>query len=164
MKNPTCKKSQEEIIGFVLIILLVTVIAIVFLAISLRKEVERLPSDEIESFLQASMRYSTECFISPERRYNLKDVIVSCAETNERCMNNQTACVNLNETMGFLLRQSWAPCPDCPANSYNFHVFDEDNRTLASLKGGNCSGTRTYSQVFLPSYSGKITSELEICG
>jgi len=157
------KKGQEEIIGFVLIVLLVTVIAIVFLAISIRKPSERLPSAELESFLQASMRVSTDCSISAERIYSFKDVIVSCGESNEKCLNNKTACETLNETASSLLNKAWNVCTDCPTKAYKFSVLDENNRTLASINQGNCSGTRTYSQVPLPSFSGKIMIELEIC-
>ena len=157
------KKAQEEIVGFVLIILLVTIIALVFLGISIRKPVEKLPSSELESFLQASMRYSTDCLVSPERRYNLKDVIVSCAEINEMCLNGKSACQTLNETADVLLREGWNVCGDCPIKEYKFRVWEGNNRTLMTIKGGNCTGDRVFSQVFLHSYSGKITADLEIC-
>lgn len=157
------KSAQEEIIGFVLIILLVTIIALVFLGISIRKPIERLPSSELESFLQASMRYSTGCFVSPERRYDFKDVIISCAETNEQCLDGRSACQTLNETAGMLLKESWGICEDCPTKSYKFRVWEGNNRTLLTIKEGNCTGDTTFSQVFLHTYSGKLTADLEIC-
>lgn len=157
------KRSQEEIVGFVLIILLVSVIAVIFLAISLRKPLERLPSTELESFLQSSMKVSTDCYISSERVYNFKDVISSCAETNDQCLNKKTACDTLNETARRILSDNWRICEDCPATSYKFTVSSESNRTIYSLKEGNCSGNRVYSDVDIHAYSGVIRAELEIC-
>ena len=156
------KKGQEEVIGFVLIVVLVAIIALVFLVINLRKPVERLPSAELESFLQSSMYYSTDCFISPETRYSLKEIIVSCAETNDLCLNSKTVCQTLNETATRLLKEGIAPCSDCPKKAYRFRVFD-GNRTVIELKEGNCTGDRVFSQLFLHVYSGKLTNELEIC-
>ncbi len=164
MKNMKNKKGQEEIVGFVLIILLVSVIAVIFLAISLRKPLEKLPSSELESFLQSSMRVSTDCFISSERVYNFKDVISSCAETNDLCLNKKTACDTLNETAKRILDDNWRVCGDCPATSYKFSVSSESNRTVYSLKEGNCSGNIVYSNVKIHGYSGAIRTELEICG
>ncbi|MBU4087045.1 MAG: hypothetical protein KKB21_05720 [Nanoarchaeota archaeon] len=157
------KKGQEEIIGFVLIVLLVSVIAVVFLAINIRKPSEKLPSAEIESFLQSSMRYSTSCLISSERRYSLKDVIVSCAGNNEKCLNNMTACDTLNYTADKLLREGFKPCPDCPTNAYRLKIYGTSNRTIINLREGNCSGTITTSLLSLPTYSDKVKIELEVC-
>ncbi len=155
------KRSQEEIVGFVLIILLVTIIALVFLVINIRKPAEKLPSNELESFLQASMRYSTECFITSERRYDLKDLIVSCND-NERCMNNKTSCEMLNETIIRILDESWKPGKDNPVKSYKLRIY-ENNLTMLRLKNGNCTGMITFSGYNIPVYSGDIITELEIC-
>lgn len=157
------KQSQEEILGFVLIILLVVVIAVVFLAINLRKPAEKLPSLELESFLQSSMRVSSDCYVSAERNYNLKDLIVSCSENNDKCLNGKTACESLNETSLKLLKNGWNPGEENPTKAYRFKVFGGNNDTMLSLKEGNCTGTRTFSYVFLYAYSGKVTTELEIC-
>ena len=51
MSKKTSKKAQEEMIGFVLIIVLVAVIALVFLAISIRKPAEIRDKKEIQNFL-----------------------------------------------------------------------------------------------------------------
>jgi hypothetical protein len=163
MKMKNVKKGQEEIVGFVLIILLVSVIAVIFLAISMRKPLEKLPSTELESFLQSSMRVSTSCSISKERVYSFKEVISSCAETNDKCLNDKTACDTLNETAARILADNWRVCEDCPTKSYKFSVKME-NRTIYSLKEGNCSGNRVYSDLEIHSYSGKVTAGLEICG
>lgn len=157
------KRSQEEIIGFVLIVLLVSIIAVVFLGIQLRKPSPSLPSFELESFLQSSMRYSTDCFTSPETRYSFRDLVVSCAEREESCLDNRTSCEVLNESAKKMLDEGLNPGQENAVRSYTFTIITESNRTILSLKsGGNCTGTRTYSSLSVLS-SEMINSELEIC-
>ena len=157
------KKGQEEIIGFVLIIVLVAIIALVFLAINLRRAPEKLPSTELESFLQASMRYGTDCFSSPEIRYNLKDLIVAC-DNREKCMNDADACDVLNKTLMQILKENWNPGAENPNKYYGFKAYNQEtNRTIASLKEGVCTGTMTFSDISIPSLSGDLKAELEIC-
>jgi len=157
------KKGQEEIVGFVLIVLLVSVIAVVFLAINVRKPSEKLPSAEIESFLQSSMKYSSECLVTAERRYTFKDLIVSCAESNEKCLDGKSACESMNYTANKLLSEGLRVCADCPNTAYRFKVYGESNRTLLSLKEGNCTGTITTALLSLHTYSERVRVEVEVC-
>src|SRR3989344_2056802 len=96
------KRSQEEMVGFVAIIVLVSVIALVFIAISLRKgEVKQ--GKEIENFLHSAL-LETSC-ITNYTNYELRDIIVSC-EKNEEC-NNENACNILNKTINRLINLSF---------------------------------------------------------
>ena len=162
-RNLLNKKAQEEIVGFVLIVLLVSVIAVVFLAINVRKPSEKLPSAEIESFLQSSMKYSSECLITAERRYTFKDLIVSCAENNEKCMNGKSACETMNYTANNLLGEGLRICADCPNTAYGFKIVGDSNRTILSLKEGNCTGTITTALLSLHTYSERVKVEVEVC-
>ncbi|MFH1711380.1 MAG: hypothetical protein ABH840_03650 [Nanoarchaeota archaeon] len=163
MKLKLNKRGQEEIIGFVLIVLLVSVIAVVFLAINIRKPSDKLPSAEIESFLQSSMKYSSECLITAERRYTFKDLIVSCAESNEKCMSGKTACETLDYTANKLLVEGLRVCADCPNTAYRFKIFGDSNMTILSATEGNCSGTITTALLSLHTYSERVRVELEVC-
>jgi len=157
------KKGQEEIVGFVLIVLLVSVIAIVFLAINIRKPSDKLPSAEIESFLQSSMKYSSDCLVSAERRYTFKDLIVSCAENNEKCLDGNSVCESMEYAANKLLREGLRICSDCPNTAYRFKIYGDSNRTLLSLKEGNCTGTITTSLLSLHTYSERVRVEVEVC-
>src|SRR3989338_7985995 len=58
----SCKRSQEEMVGFALIIILVSIILLVFLAFSLSKsKTESTESYEVNSFLQSTLQYTTAC-------------------------------------------------------------------------------------------------------
>lgn len=157
------KRSQEEIVGFVLIILLVTVISLVFLAIKIRQPAEKIDSREMASFLQSAMQYSTDCYSNPEIRYDVKDLIVGCYNT-EKCLNNKSACSILNGTLSDLLKNSWKPGKDNPIKSYSFRVYGkENNRAIIQLKEGVCLGVKEGSSISIPVYSSILKAEIEVC-
>lgn len=160
MKN---KRSQEEMIGFVLIIVLVAIVALIFLSISLRKSPVKIPSNEVESFLYSIERYSTECYASPEREYDIKDLIVSCS-ANEVCLNGEKSCDVLGRSLSGILDKSWKPGDENPVKYYNLKIYNKNtNKTVLALKQGNCTGIRTGSSTSIPIDGGIIKSELEIC-
>ena len=84
-------RSQEEMVGFILIVVLVSVIGVILLVISLRKPVERIESNEITAFLEASMHYTTSCQPNPERVYDFQGLIIAC-RNNENCIDGNSSC------------------------------------------------------------------------
>lgn len=154
-------RGQEEVIGFIMIIMLVSIISLVFLAISIRKPNEKLPSNELESFLQASMRYSTDCEISLGRRYDLKDLIVGCGN-NEKCSDERLACEILNETFTMIMDESWKAGEDNPVKAYSIVIIDAGNVTLVNIEKGKETGSKVYSDVRIPAFAGDIRIEMEI--
>jgi len=160
MKNKKIgKKSQEEMVGFVLIVVLVTIIALVFLAISIRKPQAKLESFEVSSFVQSMMKYSSSCYSSVERRYDIKDLIKACLN-REKCLDEKESCDVLNETLSGILEQSFKPGAKNPVKSYSFKAYDNNNRTIINLKHGICTGASSGTSLLV---SSSIKAELEIC-
>ena len=153
------KRSQEEMVGFVLIVVLVTIIALVFLAISIRKPQESVESSEISSFAQVMMKYSTSCYSSVERMYDIKDLIKACSN-REKCLDGNESCAVLNNTLGEILKESFNIGQENPVKAYNFKAYDSANRTIVRLKEGVCTGARTGTSLLV---SSSIKAELEIC-
>lgn len=151
-------KSQEEMVGFVLIVILVSIIALVFLAISINKKTTKLPSSEIESFFQSAMRYSTDCYSSMERRYDIRDLIKACYNS-EMCLNG-TACEELNKTLSNMLKESWKIGKERPVKYYQLNIYDKTNKTIIKLREGNCTGIISGTRVLV---SEEISAEFDIC-
>ena len=101
------KCGQHEIVGFVLIILIVTIIGVVFLGFSInRGEVSKQESVELSNLLEASMYYTTDCAVSFIPQYkDMQDLIKSCYK-NEKCLNDKMACVVLEEELKNLVDKS----------------------------------------------------------
>jgi len=154
------KRSQEEIVGFVLIVVLVTIIALIFLAISIRKAPETSQSSEVEAFMQSAMKYSTDCYSSAEARYDLKDLIKACYESR-KCLDGREACRALNSTVSGMLDNSWKPGADNPVKAYRFKIYNiKTNKTIINMRNGNCIGNIAGTPILIPT---DIRAELEIC-
>lgn len=128
------RKSQEEMVGFVLIIVLVAVIALVFLSIGVLNKGEIKQDKEIENFLQSSLFYTTSCYKSEEIAYNLKDLIKACFN-NEKCLDNRDSCNVLNETLAGLIAKSWKISEESEEKAYILKVYQKDN-ILINLNEG----------------------------
>jgi hypothetical protein len=79
------KKAQEEMVGFVLIMLIVAVIFLVFLAIFVRNGLINRDVDslEISHFLDSMLEYTTECSLDDGFTFlNLGDLFRECADND----------------------------------------------------------------------------------
>ena len=144
------RNSQEEMVGFVLIIVLVSVIVLIFLAISLRKTGEVRQDKEIENFLHSSLLYTTPCYKSPEIVNNLKDLIESCY--NKRiCMDNRESCKVLNETLTEVIKKSWNIGQDSLEKAYTLEIYEEQNREnpVLSLSEGKKTNTKKGADILI---------------
>src|SRR3989338_6892512 len=109
MINKKNKFGQEEMIGFALIIILVSIILLVFLAFSLNKsKTESTESYEVNSFLQSTLQYTSTCQTSSgiKRFESIQDLVFGC-DLKEKCSNNEDTCKALNETLTDILKESW---------------------------------------------------------
>lgn len=144
------KHSQEEMVGFILIVVLVSVIALVFLGISIiRQPKQEYKSSEVSNFLGSFLQYTTAC----ESRYfplSMADVIKDCAESEAKeCDNGQLACSVMNSTTEEILSAAWAYGNASYLRGYEFSidVISRTNDTgqiavrkqLMDEKKGNCN-------------------------
>ena len=134
------KKAQEEMVGFALIIIVVAVILLFFLGLALTDDETGLDSYEAESFLQASLQYTTSCEIS-FKVLDLQDLAFECANDNV-CGDGNNTCDVLNSTYSELVEKSWQISPESPYKGYELKVFaNDENATLVNLIGGNRTST-----------------------
>jgi len=160
MKN---KKAQHEITGFILIVVIVVIVGLFLLVFYLRQPSSIAKSKNIENFLQASMSYTTSCYLSIEA-LDLQDLIKSCYR-NTRCLNERMACEVLNNTLTELVQESWLVSSERPVNSYSLSIFyeEETREEILTLKEGNCSGDRTGAEHLVHQYPGNIIISMEVC-
>jgi hypothetical protein len=165
-KNLTkSKPGQEEIVGFVLIIVLVFVVGVIFLGIMLRKPVPSSNSPEIENFLEASMLTTTDCAINYAPAYdNLGDLIKSCYEDKVCASTNESSCSVLNKSFSSVLNKAFS---GERYSGYNLEIAYVNNETetvkeiLNISRQGNCSGVGAMK--FINAYGGDLQVRLEVC-
>ena len=166
MKNRKARKGQEEMIGFALIIILVSVILLVFLAFSLNKpKTEATESYEVSSFLQSTLQYTTTCQESSgvEGFYTIQNLVFGC-DLKERCSDEKDTCKALNETLIDILKESWPTGEDRPNKGYELTINTGEESILDIQEGNltnNCKGS---SQSFFKSRSKKDFSiNFKVC-
>jgi len=166
------KKAQNEIVGFVLIVVLVVVIGVIFLGISLRKAHPVSVKDaELSSFLESGMRYTSECAVSYEPDYdNMQDLIKSCYN-NRNCRNNLSACDVLNLTYTEMLKASFPVGEDRPVKAHILNISfksmgnntpPEEILLIKSGEYGNCSIERGAESV-QAGFNGNIYTRMSLC-
>ena len=161
------KKSQSEMVGFVLIVVIVVVAIMVFLIISVRKPAEQVQSTEIENLLSAMMEYTTECAIVYEPDFDsMKDLIKSCVE-NKKCNNlDQMACDYLDETSVEVMASVMAT--ESQISAYEFEIYHEDESNVEEeevlkIVKGKCEGRTRGAREVVSVYNGELVISLKFC-
>ena len=151
------KKAQEEIVGFVMIIIIVAVILLIFLGISLRNPNKGQDSYKTNSFVQAYQQYTTECSITETEYLSIQDLISECIK-GETCSNQEKACDILNETSKNILEKSWIVEQGSLIQGYNLRIIlDEGNENeleeelLVIEKGNSTNNYQSGSQEYIKS-------------
>ena len=164
------QKGQEEIVGFALIAVVLTIVLLVFLLISLSDEKElKKDSKDVNMFLESSMRYTTSCAEEYEPNYaSLQDLIGKCYK-DEKCLGGEESCSDLNETLMNILESSWKIGEERSIKGYIFTSEYGSNSTssgekIVEINRGNCSsGISVGGSNFFSLYPGKISYSLRMC-
>ncbi|MDO8459669.1 MAG: hypothetical protein Q7S74_01035 [Nanoarchaeota archaeon] len=167
------KRAQEEMVGFVLIVVLVAIIFLVFIGITVRQSSRSTPPESIETsqFLDALLETGTNCAIDYEPKYSNIGVLISNCNDGRKCTSGKTACDILsNYTLIPLLDASWPTGPDRLITGYEFKIISETGtgptairKTLFTTKQGiACVHPATQLGTDKP-LPGKITVSFYIC-
>jgi hypothetical protein len=127
-QNKTNKKAQEEIVGFVLIMLLVAVIFLVFLGIYLRgaSKVHESEGKDIASFLEAVSKITVECEYVGDPS-DLSNLIIDCSDdSTATCLSNgKNKCAVLRDTLFQAINSTWNFNQNSPTKGYSMQILRE---------------------------------------
>jgi len=161
------KKGQQEIVGFVLIVVLVVVGLMVFLIISLRDSPELENSLKVENMLDTLMKHTTGCAIVYEPDYDtFEDLFKSCHQ-GDQCDNlGESACDYLNESLRSVVGAMTAS--EGGRIGYyqvDFLVKDEvGEEGILRIFEGNCTGSVNAAQRSVISGSESLLVRMKTCG
>lgn len=138
---PIDKKGQQEIAGFVLIVVMVVIALVIFLVISVKRENKTTNSKNIDNLLGSLMEYTTECVVKEPFYASIRDLIGDCYE-GKRCKNlNRPVCEYLNESLVVILRD--LTLTESNIDSFEMRAFwendDEEREEILFIKGGKCN-------------------------
>jgi hypothetical protein len=180
------KKAQEEMVGFVLIMLIVAVIFLVFLAIFVRRGLTDtdVESVEVSHFLDSILEYTTECSLDGDGYtfLNVGDLFRECVDNDfYNCFGytdpdtGETTCEILRRTIeDDLIEEGWGLF-DLSAGSqyagYSFEaMYDPSSEDAAPTPvfderiSKSCGGNfRRGSDKPVYAEGGRILISLELC-
>ena len=142
------KSGQEEMVGFALIIILVSIILIVLLAVYIKKpsHSENIKNPEVNSFVQSFLQYTTLCEQNSEN-ITIQSLISKC-QKKETCSNNIDTCKVLNDTLNSLVKESWNVGPENPVKGYNLIISVSEKQFLNLTDGVVTNNYKTGLQDF----------------
>jgi hypothetical protein len=129
------KKAQEEMIGFVLIVVIIAILLLIYIGFSIRApQKQDVESYEVESFIQASLQYTTDCkhnfgYLSVDK------LIFDCLD-GEICLDGRQTCEVLEEILEEINEKSWK-IEDRPLEGSELKIIYEDQELIPGIIRGN---------------------------
>ena len=159
------RRGQQEMVGFVLIVVLVMVGLMVFLIISVRNSPEPVNSLAIENMLDSIMKHTTECAIVFEPQFdNFEDLFKSCYEGDDCSNLDMSACDYLNESLRDVVGDLMDSEATVGAYQVDFFVRDgEGQQGLLRIVEGNCTGSSLAAQRSIVSGSESLVVRIRTC-
>jgi hypothetical protein len=170
MINRIPKRAQQEMVGFVLIVVIVIIALFVFLVINAGQK-DILEADEgaqnlADNMLSSIMKTTTGCAPVYEPDYDSVKDLFKSAFLNKRCNNlGVMADDYLNETIHDILSVAYSTEATLTAYELDYSVKDEVGQELRlRVSGGVCEGVLYGSHpVVLKSGSDSLVVTLRIC-
>ena len=144
------KKGQEEIVGFVVIIVIVGVIILILLGFLLNSPDESaVESYEVESFIDSMLQYTTNC--ESQLEYLSVQKLIAYCENEGICLDGEDSCDILNSTIKEIIENGWDVNEQSAVKAYEFNIFNEENQIFLVEKGNKTSSYKGSYQDFVRS-------------
>lgn len=141
------KKGQEEMAGFALIVIIVSIILLVFLGFYLgNTNSQSVKSFEAESFVTSTLQYSTQC-TDYYGYLSVNDLMFLC-NSKTPCSNEEDSCVVLDSTLNGILEQSWNVGGGGPIKGYMLNITSNTGDVIALSKGNITKNSESTLQPF----------------
>jgi len=137
------KRSQEEMVGFGIIIVIVAVIILLFLRFSLTNNKESsIESYEAENFVLGVLQQTTDCQNNQEF-LNVNKLIFGCYNNNV-CEDGRDSCEVLSNILTNILEKSWDVTSESQYKGYKLEIQSNGENMINITEGkliGNSKGT-----------------------
>jgi hypothetical protein len=141
------KKAQDEMVGFAVIVIIIGVILLVAIGFLVNTRNESVVQDyEVESFIESSLQYTTECQDSLGY-LSIQELIISC-KNSEICLNGNSSCDTLNNTLGEITKEGWNVGEQSPIKAYEFSIMTDDQIQLTFNEGNKTANYKAGMQNF----------------
>lgn len=164
------RRGQEEVVGFVAIILIVALVVIFFLGISLRDKSQNVgESQALSQFIEGAKKFTTSCDLGLKERYaNLERLAEECYRNPQSlCVNGMNACEVYNDTVIGMLDTTWKVGSDNPVKGYLWNISYEraGSKEVIAISNGTCEGQYREEESLSPDSigGGTFVTHLRTC-
>jgi hypothetical protein len=156
------KKGQEEMAGFVAIVVLVSIIGLVMLGIILRNKPAESNSPEVYQLLESTMEVTVNCSLGQETT-RIRDLFESCHK-GELCSNGDEVCTILKDTLaGTIENGLYRGNQSNVKYILEARFISSSSSSIIILQKGNCSQNSVGALYPLPANLGRIDVKLDLC-
>lgn len=145
------KLGQEELVGFVLVVVIVAVGGLVVIGLFFRIEggKQENRSADISRFLDSAFLVTTKCHLtSPLFPANIGELAAACnSDRDENCLEGTNVCSVLNSSIKEIIKSSWAVGQNSTIKGYELEIVMTANRTSSQVSNsvlatneGKCAG------------------------
>jgi len=159
------KTAQQEMVGFVLIVVLVVVALMIFLLIRLNKVPVELNSLEVDNFLEAIMSYTTKCAPNFEPQYDTFEELFKDCHRGRICKNLYLdSCEYLNESLKNVVESLISS--EASVSAYRVDFLSRGNGLetgILRIEEGECKGVISSAQKVIISGSESLIVRASFC-
>ena len=142
-------KAQEEMMGFVLIVVIIAIFILIFVAFMIsRPEKQAVESFEAESFVQSLLQYTTDCRDNLEF-LSIESLINKC-QKKEKCLDERDTCNVLEKNIKEIISKSW-DIQNSPIKGYSLAILSNKQELLKVQEGNSTSNSIGAVQSFVRS-------------
>lgn len=162
-------KGQEEIVGFVAVVVIVAVIFVIFLGIIVRQNIGEkfVEGRDVQQFLESIMQYTSDCALGYEPNYaKLEEIIRECYKSDRKCISGEKACEIVNKTLSEIIENSLTINNVSSVSGYEFEALYSTNISQESflyIRKGNCEKSVIGGEIISPAFPGTIRHVLKLC-
>lgn len=165
------KRGQEEIVGFVVVVVLIAVVALVFLSFTLRGQVTTRENVNLAHFVEAMAEYTTNCSLYAAPDYASVGELYRACYQQTACADGTDSCLILNQTLLPLIKNSLRVNNETPLKGYiltvNLVPSGTGNgtvRKIIAVQEGNCTtGKQQGSSDFRYASEGVVRATVTTC-
>ncbi len=131
------KRAQEEMVGFVLIFIIISIVALFAIGFLINKgSGEKEDKDySTMSLLNAILQYSTDCANLYEPNYYSVRGLISACEEEKKCLDGRKSCEVLKNVISDILNKTIIIGNESRYKGYEFKMFSENSKKIEIISG-----------------------------
>ncbi|HLC53187.1 MAG TPA: hypothetical protein VJK03_01470 [Candidatus Nanoarchaeia archaeon] len=164
------KRGQEEVTGFIMIVIVVAVIGVIVLSLALRDTGHvQTSSSEVSQFLESVIYTTTSCSVQPPAFLSVAELMIACRSTPLQQCGEQGVCNALNSTLHAIIAASMKTGNERALKGQKLAVDYRPRignaESLLQITAGNCSRDSVGGDYVLPDTrgGGTIITTLKLC-